>query len=155
MIETLMIQGGHRIDYLSEDAAGKPEAFGFYVCGDLGDQEPYSQEAKHHLYAGLNAIQKQLGRENLVAIYVDVNSADTQNRPAYQKMKQDMLDGMFRRVFTFVSDDLIGSCASSKDLLRLYQELEGFEWITCDDGVCHSISGDLPRRLRAESVMCA
>ncbi len=150
MIETLMIQGGHRIDYMNEDAVGKPEAFGFYVRGNLSDQEPYSQEAKHHLYAGLNAIQTQLGYENLVAIYVDVNAADAQNRPAYQQMKQDMLDGLFRKIFTFMHSDLLGSCATLKDLLDLYEELEGFEWITCDDGRCRPFSGDLRRRLRTE-----
>jgi len=155
MIETLMIQGGHRIDYLNEDAAGTPEAFGFYVHGRLANQEPYSLEAKHHLYAGLSAIQQQLGYENLVAIYVDVSSAEVKNRPAYRKMKQDMLAGKFRRVFTVVSNDLLDDRATLKDLLNLYEELEGFEWITCDGGECRSFMGDLHRYLQFARRVCA
>ncbi len=155
MIETLMVQGGHRIDYLSEDAAGKPEAFGFYVRGDLEDREPYSQEAKHHLYAGLDAIQKQLGRENLVAVYVDINSAEAQNRPAYEQMKRDILAGKFRRIFTFTASDLLGDRATLKDLLELYDELEGFEWITCDEGPNQAMNCSLHRRQPDRRWVCA
>ncbi len=149
MIETLMIQGGHRIDYLNEDAAGNPEAFGFYVRGGLDDREPYSHEAKHRLYAGLNVIQRQLGFENLVAIYVDINSAELQNRPAYQQMKRDMLAGKFRRVVTFSHSDLLGSSATLKDLLDLYEELQGFEWISCEGGRARPIRVDARSRNQA------
>ena len=156
MIETLMIPGGHRIDYLSVDAAGKPDAIGFYVSGDLTDQMPYSHEAKHHLYAGLDAIRKHLSYENLVAIYVDVDSAGAQERPAYRQMKKDMLAGKFRKLFTFVSFDLLGDPLVNCDLLDLYHKLRGFDWITCDDGICRLIAAaDLRRRLAAGRRVCA
>lgn len=154
MIENLMIDGGYRIDYLNEDAVGRPQAFGFYVRGDLPENEPYSHAAKHRLHAGLDIIQKYLGHENLVAIYVDISSTASPDHPAYQQMKQDMLDGKFHRVFTLVSYDLLGGCPALIDLMNLYLELEGFELIACDEGLSRPTTGDLYQWVQLEKEVC-
>jgi hypothetical protein len=83
MFEALMKKGGYRVDYLNQKAAGSPDALGFYVRGQLSDQQPYSRDAKHHLYAGMLVIQNQLGSHNLVSVYLDVNEPENLDRPGY------------------------------------------------------------------------
>jgi hypothetical protein len=75
MFETFRKQGSFRIDYLNNAARGSPEAYAFYVRGEVDNDAPYSITAKHHLCAGLNIIRKNMNCDYLVAIYVDINQA--------------------------------------------------------------------------------
>jgi hypothetical protein len=90
MFETFRKQGSFRIDYLNNAARGSPQAFAFYVRGELKMIRPTAPSAKHHLCAGLNIIRKNMNCDHLVAIYVDINQASTSYRPAYVQMKRDM-----------------------------------------------------------------
>ncbi|MEN4099840.1 MAG: hypothetical protein ROW52_07950 [Anaerolineaceae bacterium] len=139
MFETLRKQGSYRIDYLNHAARGSPGAFAFYVRGELAQDAPYSVSAKHHLYAGLDVIQKLLNNNHLVAIYVDINPAHNLYRPAYVQMKRDLRAGYFRRVFTFNSADLLDDRAAVKDLQDLHRELAGFDVLHFQEGNLHAI----------------
>jgi len=129
MFETFMSKGGHRVDYLNPDAMGDPKAFGFYVRGEVPRLAVYSVTARRHLYAGLAVIEKKMDPKELVSVYLDINVLENIERPAYQHMKQDMRLGMFRRIFVYVSSDLLGHPTADSDLRDLYRELGGFELI--------------------------
>lgn len=134
MFEAFRKPGSHRVDYLNENARGTEEAFAFYVCGEIPRNAPYSQVAKRSLLAGLSLIQDTLGPENLVAVYLDVFSADHLARPAYLTLKEDMRSGMFRRIFVLRASDLMGERRTADDLKRLYREVGGFDLLTYDQG---------------------
>jgi hypothetical protein len=136
MLETFRKQGSFRIDYLNNAARGSPQAFAFYVRGELKGDSPYSTIAKHHLCAGLNIIRKNLNCDHLVAIYVAVNLF----RPAYVQMKRDMRASFFRQVFTFQSDDLMGDRAALIDLKELYDDVNGFDVILYRNGTLEHAS---------------
>jgi hypothetical protein len=135
MFETFRKQGSFRIDYLNNAARGSPEAYAFYVRGEVDKNAPYSITAKHHLCAGLNIIRKNMNCDYLVAIYVDINQAQNVYRPAYVQMKQDMRAGMFRQVFTFHSGDLTGDHIALTDLHELYRDLDGFDVLSYHNGI--------------------
>jgi hypothetical protein len=134
MFEILMKPGSHRVDYLNMNVVGKPAAFAFYVCGEISPNAIYSASAKRALLAGLSVIQATLGPENLVAVYLDVNSLVNLARPAYNRMKEDLRAGMFRRLFVLPSQDVMGESKTANDLGRLYQEVGGFDLLTFDQG---------------------
>jgi hypothetical protein len=135
MFETFRKQGSFRIDYLNNAARGSPDAYAFYVRGEVEDNAPYSITAKHHLCAGLNIIRKNMNCDCLVAIYVDINQAQNVYRPAYVQMKRDVRAGMFRQVFTFHSGDLTGDHIALTDLHELYQDVDGFDVLSYHNGL--------------------
>jgi len=137
MFETLRKQGSYRIDYLNQAARGSPEAFAFYVRGELEQGAPYSVSAKRHLRAGLNIIRKNMNCDFLVAIYLDINTAQNLHRPAYLQMKQDLHAGYFHRVFTLHAADLIGDNAVMEDLIKLSQDISGLDVFTYQEGRLH------------------
>ena len=148
MFEALMKMGGYRVDYLNRKAAGSPQALGFYVRGQLVDGQPYSRDAKRRLYAGLAVIQQELGPENLVSVYMDVNFPDNLARPAYVQLKEDVRQGLFRRVFTFDVNDLAGAPNAVQDLCNFYQEIGGFELLGLEEG-------SSPGRTRKFDLSCS
>ena len=135
MFETLMTKGGYRIDLVNRKAGGTGDALGFYVRGDLAKGVPYSLDAKHHLYAGLDAIRKYHDEKNLYAVYLDIDRICNLARPAYLQLKRDLLYGAFRKVFVFSPDDLLGCEAAIRDLVALYRRVKGFELITEQQGI--------------------
>jgi hypothetical protein len=140
MFDTFRKPGSFRIDYLNNAARGSPQAFAFYVRGELEDDAPYSITAKHHLCAGLNIIRKNLNCDHLVGIYVDINQAVNLFRPAYVQMKRDLRAKFFRQVFTFHSGDLIGDRAALTDLKELYRDVDGFDVISYRNGTLERAS---------------
>lgn len=132
MFDTLMQYGGHRVTYLNDCARGKACALGFYVRGELVKGQRYSHSTKHHLMAGLDVIQESLGRENLVAVYLDVDVLDNLSRPAYLQMKQDLCAGMFHRLFVFSQSDLMGNHQVDQDVYDLYRQTGGFDLLSAD-----------------------
>jgi hypothetical protein len=127
MFETLMKYGGYRVDRINQRAAGQPGAFGFYVRGDLPREAVYSADAKHHLYSGLEVIFRELAPALLVAVYIDVGPICNLNRAGYVELKNDLLSGLFRNVFVFDPDDLVGSPAAREDFDRLSRQVNGIE----------------------------
>lgn len=137
--QALMRWGSYRVDYLNEPAMGTDAAFAFYVCGELPENAAYSAAAKRNLYTGLSLIQQTLGPDNLVAIYLDVNSLDNMDRPAYVQMKIDMKVGLFKRVFTMNASDLLGGRQRADDIRDLYQTVGGFDLLTYDQGAFKAV----------------
>jgi hypothetical protein len=129
------------VDYFNEQAVGTETAFGFYVCGELVPQAAFSLSGRRNLLAGFSVIQKELGPQNLVAIYLDVSSPECNAHLAYHQMKRDLRVGMFRRVFIFRSCMLVRGKEMLADLCQLSDEIGGFELITYDGGTCrrHSL----------------
>jgi len=136
MFETLMKPGSSRVDYFNEQAVGTESAFGFYVCGELEPQAAFSLSGRRNLLGGLSVIQQDLRPQNLVAIYLDVNSSDCSARLAYHQMKHDLRAGLFRQVFVFRSCMLVRGKEMLADLCQLSDEIGGFELITYDGGAC-------------------
>jgi len=136
MFATLMKSGSYRVDYFKDQAAGSPQALGFYACGDIPSQAPFSQSARHNLLAGLIVIQHHFGISNLVAIYLDVHPPDPQQaiRPAYEQMKRDLREGLFKRAFVFSTCRLKNGQDMLEDLCQFYAEIDGFELITFVNG---------------------
>lgn len=119
MLDTLMKFGAYRVDYFEQKNRFNPEAFGFYIRADIEEGQPYSREAKHHLYKGLNLIHRELGMSNLIGIYLDVDCLKNLQRPAYQQMKKDILNGYFRRILILDEITIRGCPRAELDLKDL------------------------------------
>lgn len=134
MLNTLMYKGAYRVDYLNKQSAGLPQAYGFYVAGCLREDESYSHDAKHQLYAGLVLAREQLGVEHLVAVYLDVYDPANPVRPAYQQIKRDMQAGMFQRVLVLDPDHLFYDVDTFEDWWRFYRAMPHCEVLTLQVG---------------------
>lgn len=139
MFETLMKFGGYRVDYMQNERFGTPSALGLYVLGDLPANQAYSRQAKHHLFTALNLLRELQESENLVAIYLDVNTPMDAGRPAYQQMKRDMKAGLFRRLCVPSICDLVGDDQMYADFWNFYRELEWCEIISTENGQLDSV----------------
>lgn len=146
MLDVLMKNGGHRIDYFESGAESFSDATALYIRADAPGEAQYSRQAKHQLYEGLAIIAECVGFNKLVGIYLDVNALQNVNRPAYQRLKQDLLDGMFRRVLVIDSLALLGHPEADGDVRDLFWSAGGFELINYESGhpVPMDISGVLP-----------
>jgi hypothetical protein len=74
--------------------------------------------------------------QNLAGIYMDVDVLSNPQRPAFLQMKQDMIAGLFRRLFVMDSSALLGEPGADEDLIRLFELVGGFELFTCNQGEC-------------------
>ena len=131
MLYSLMKFGAYRVNYFEQSNQPNPDAFGFYIRAELEEGQPYSFKAKHQLYVGLDLINRTLGMENLVGIYLDIDCLKNLQRPAYQQMKRDILCGYFKRILVLDSQAISGCPGSEKDLLELaglVGELELLVW---------------------------
>jgi len=136
MLEAMTKFGGYRVDYLNHGLENDQKAFAFYLRAELIPGDGYSHEAKRQLYTGLAIIKQHLEFKHLVSIYLDVNNLDNLDRPAYQQMKQDMLKGMFKRLFVLDERAILGTPEADNDLLMLFIQTPGFELFTCKNGEC-------------------
>ncbi len=134
MLDVLMKFGAYRIDYLESSAASASDAVAFYLRANCPRHEFYSREAKHQLYQGLALIAANYGLHKLVGVYVDVNELSNINRPAYQRLKMDMLDGLFHKVFVVDPGALLGHPVADADMRDLYWSAGGFEIISMQEG---------------------
>ena len=134
MFSAMMKYGSYKIDYLNRSQMGNHQAMGLYVLGNILAQQPYSRNAKHALFTGLLLLKEQVGMDRIVAVYMDINTADNPDRPAYLQMKNDMKAGMFRKVFVESPSHLTGSEESSMDWWNFYRELPTCEIWTAVGG---------------------
>lgn len=132
MLAELMNLGGYRVDYFNRSAFQSERPFGFYVCGEKLRGAAYSVCAKHHLYLGLDLIQRELGWKNLVGIYVDVSCSSGFPRPAFEQLQADVRSGMFHRIFAVSCRDLIKDEAVRRGLIALDGAAGSLELIGCD-----------------------
>jgi len=145
MLDTLMRVGAHRIEYFENRFPVTPQAFGFYIRGEKDPRDVFCRDAKYQLYSGLMLIHSKGQVQNLAGIYVDVDALDNLKRPAYLQMKKDLLNGLFKRVFVLDESALLGQPAAEADLMALFVESGGFEFMVCKDDDCVAI--DLPGRI--------
>lgn len=134
MLDVLMKNGGHRIDYFESGAVNHSDAAALYIRADAPGETKYSRQAKHQLYKGLAIIAECIGFQKLVGIYVDVNALENVERPAYQRLKQDLLDGLFRRVMVIDPRAMLGHPAADDDVRDLFWSAGGFELINYESG---------------------
>jgi hypothetical protein len=134
MLDTMMRVGAHRIEYL--DDTRNPQSFAFYIRGNKRAGDVICKDAKSQLYAGLLLIHNKLQMTNLAGIYVDVDGLENLQRPAYLQLKQDLIAGMFRRVFILDRSALLGSPQADQDLQQLFFHCGGFELLVCREGEC-------------------
>ena len=140
MLDVLMKNGGHRIDYFESGTEIISDAAALYIRAEMPDDAHYDHQAKHQLYQGLAIISAKIGFQKLAGIYIDVNNLENLERPAYQRMKQDLLDGMFRRIYVLDSNAILGHPAADADLRDLYWSAGGFELISYENGVAEPLS---------------
>lgn len=136
MFETYMKAGSYRVEYLNPERLGQPSALGFYLCGEMDAQAGYSRAARQKHLAGLLIIQRELGSQNLAAVYVDVLAWRSAPRRAFQQMLRDVRRGLFQRVFVASSCDLLHDMRNQVELCRLQEDVPGFELMTYDAGGC-------------------
>lgn len=136
MLDSMMKIGAYRIEHFENISQVDAMAFGFYIRGELKDASAYSRDAKAQLYAGLMMIHTKAQMSHLRGIYVDVDSIENLQRPAYLQMKEDLLAGLFRRILVLDEDALLGSTAAIMDLHGVYLSIGGFELLVCRDGEC-------------------
>ena len=129
MLDTLMKFGAYRVNYFEPLIQKNLDAFGFYIRAEIEEGQAYSHEAKHQLYNGLDLIQRVLGMNNLVGIYMDVNCLKNLQRPAYQQMKKDITSGYFRRILVLDTVAIKGCLGSEKDLAELAYLVGGLEML--------------------------
>jgi len=136
MLDTLMTIGAYRVSYFNNSLNVNSLAFGFYIRGEKMAQDAYSRDAKNQLYAGLMLIQSKLQMHNLRGIYVDVDSLENLQRPAYVQLKRDLISGYFQRVFVLDESALLGTRPAENDLHEVFDLCGGFELLVCRDGEC-------------------
>ena len=128
--------GAFRVDYFELNENQDPLAFGFYIRGEVNSHAGYSIEAKLQLYSGWLMIRSKRLLSHLKAVYVDIDSLDQLERPAYLQLKQDLRKGLFRQLFIFEESALIGCQKAEDDLHQLAETIEGFELFVCHNGEC-------------------
>ena len=138
MLDAMMKIGGTRVDYFGHREAVNPEAFGFYIRGDQ-KQDAYSRDAKHQLYAGLNMIHVCKQMANLKGIYIDVNSLQNTERPAYVCLKQDLYNKLFHKVIITDMRALFGHPAADMDVGELQKKITGLVILFCEGGEFHTL----------------
>mgnify|MGYP000870060970 CR=1 FL=1 len=62
MLNNMMKNNTHRIDYLNFEAVGMNGSFGVYIRGRLEKDQPYSVEAKRRLFLSLDYVRRKIGR---------------------------------------------------------------------------------------------
>jgi len=136
MLDSLMKIGAYRVEHFENINQVDVEAFGFYIRGELQEDAAYSWDAKAQLYAGLMMIHSKALMGHLRGIYVDVDSIENLQRPAYLQMKADLLAGLFKRILVLDEAALSGSEAAKADLLKVYIAIGGFTLLVCRNGEC-------------------
>lgn len=133
MLDSLMKFGAYRVNYFEPFIKNSPEAFGFYIRAEIEQGQAYSHMAKHQLYVGLDLIQRRLGMQNLVGIYIDINCLANLKRPAYQQMKRDILSGYFQKILILEKDAIEGCPGAVADLNDLADHAGGLELLSWHD----------------------
>ncbi|HNR03157.1 MAG TPA: hypothetical protein PKK59_11540 [Anaerolineaceae bacterium] len=136
MLDSMMKIGAYRVEHFENINRIDPQAFGFYIRGELKDAAAYSRDAKAQLYAGLMMIHSKALMAHLRGIYVDVDSIENLQRPAYLQMKSDLVAGLFKRIFVLDEAAILGSAAARADLFQVYVAVGGFDLLVCKNGEC-------------------
>lgn len=139
MIGTLTKFGTYKVERFHQPYLNG-KGIGFYICAQMQDKEPYCVDAKSQLYYGLALLRENDLLAQLAGIYVDVNSLKNVERPAYQMLKEDILNGYVQRVLIIKRKVLFGCLEAKSDWNRYSREYEGIEVFTFNHGKIASVA---------------
>ena len=134
MLNNMMKNNSHRVDYLYFKAAGTEGAIGIYVRGCLQKDQPYSLEAKRRLFLSLDFVRRNLEEEKLVAVYMDIVETKGKN-PAFNKMDSDLREGLFEKVLFADLEEIFNDISLNEKLFTLAEDVEGIEFIDVNGNV--------------------
>lgn len=135
MLNNMMKNNSHRVDYLNFKAASYEGAIGIYVRGCLQKDQPYSMEAKRRLFISLDFVRRYLDEDKLVAVYMDI--VDTKNaiNSAFNKMESDLRQGLFEKVLFADLEEIFNDTSLNEKLFNLAENVEGIEFIDVQGNV--------------------
>lgn len=132
VFEVFMRNGAYRVDYLNNEMFGTPQSLAMYVSGSLSVGYPYSRAAKRCLLTGLMMIREMNQLASLVAVYVDTAQSDSSNRPALAQLRQDVADGVFRRLLIVCEERIEKVDLMGHDWQRYLGDLSDCEILIAD-----------------------
>ena len=135
MLQSMMKNNSHRVDYLNFKAVGMNGSFGIYVRGCLENDQPYSLEAKRRLFICLDYVRRCMEEEKLVAVYMDIFDLHNANNLAFQEMETDLRKGMFEKVLFADLEEIFKDSVLNGKLFDLAECVEGIEFIDLDGNV--------------------
>lgn len=135
MLNSMMKNNSHRVDYLNFKAVGMNGSFGIYVRGCLQKDQPYSMEAKRRLFICLDYVRRYLEEEKLVAVYMDIFELENAKNLAFQEMEIDLRKGMFEKVLFANLEEIFKDSVLNDKLFDLAEDVEGIEFIDVDGNV--------------------
>lgn len=135
MLNSMMKNNSHRVDYLNFKALGMNGSFGIYVRGCLQEDQPYSMEAKRRLFICLDYVRRYLEEEKLVAVYMDIFELENAKNLAFQEMEIDLRKGMFEKVLFANLEEIFKDSVLNDKLFDLAEDMEDIEFIDVDGNV--------------------
>lgn len=135
MLNNMMKNNTHRVDYLNYKAVGLNGSFGIYVRGCLEEDQPYSVEAKRRLFLSLDFVRRNFEEEKLVAIYMDIVDKNNTNDLAFNELEADLRKGLFEKVLFADLEEIFNDACMNEKLYSLVENLEGIEFVDVNGNI--------------------
>jgi len=135
MLNNMMKNNTHRVDYLNYKAVGMNGSFGIYVRGCLEEDQPYSVEAKRRLFLSLDFVRRNFEEEKLVAIYMDIVDKNNTNDLAFNELEADLRKGLFEKVLFADLEEIFNDACMNEKLYSLVENLEGIEFVDVNGNI--------------------
>lgn len=135
MLQSMMKNNSHRVDYLNFKAVGMNGSFGIYVRGCLKDEQPYCMEAKRRLFICLDYVRRSMEEEKLVAVYMDIYDLESANNLAFQEMETDLRKGMFEKVLFADLEEIFKDSVLNEKMFDLADSVDDIEFIDVEGNV--------------------
>ncbi len=135
MLQSMMKNNSHRVDYLNFKAVGMNGSFGIYVRGCFQDDQPYCSEAKRRLFICLDYVRRCMEEEKLVAVYMDIFDLHNAKNLAFQEMETDIRKGMIEKVLFADLEEIFKDSILNEKMFDLAECVEGIEFIDLDGNV--------------------
>ncbi len=129
MLNSMMKNNTHRVDYLNFNAVGTAESFGIYLRGCLQEDQPYSLQAKRRLFICLDYVRRYMVEEKLVAVYMDIYDFRNSKNLAFQEMESDLRQGMFEKVLFADLEEIFQDSELNNKLIDLAESVDGIEFL--------------------------
>jgi len=135
MLNNMMKNNTHRVDYLNYKAVGMNGSFGIYVRGCLEEDQPYSVEAKRRLFLSLDFVRRNFEEEKLVAIYMDIVDKNNTKDLAFSELEADLRKGLFEKVLFADLEEIFNDACMNEKLYSLVENLEGIEFVDVNGNI--------------------
>jgi hypothetical protein len=135
MLNNMMKNNTHRVDYLNYKAVGMNGSFGIYVRGCLEEDQPYSVEAKRRLFLSLDYVRRNFEEEKLVAIYMDIVDKNNTKDLAFSELEADLRKGLFEKVLFADLEEIFNDACMNEKLFSLVENLEGIEFVDVNGNI--------------------